>query len=564
MSDILFITPNFKSDIIEIPLGTLLLGTILREKGMDATLLQFAQFGDPADFESFLNTAQQQILEQNPKIVSFYTRCDSYHITLRLAQIVKEKLPQVYIVLGGPQADITAADTIKGFDYVDFICCGEGENTVYPLFSSLLSGEPAWDTAGLVYKKDGQVITNPRPVLLEDLDTLPMVDYSFVQVMKKPGKQESFPVDVGRGCPFGCTYCSTKTFWGRKYRLKSPERILEDIKDIHNRFGFTAFAFEHDMFTMKRSQVEKTCQLLKELDFSIKWRCSARVDCIDEALIDTMVDAGLDSIFIGIETGSARMQKLINKNLKLEQVLPMLRYIQSKGVEVTASFIYGFPEETKEDFEATLQLMRQIMALGDVVVQAHLCTFLPGTELTDRFMDQLTPMSSYSNITGSVAVEACRELIQGHPEVFLHFREYGTPMREELKYFFEFIRAYRYHYPVYEHLAKHFKGDLYKMYLAFVQANGNVPEDLRTLLLEDRFPESVTDAPLYDLIKDICSFWRLELSLNPGQSVTDVFSFHPTQLKKIAKLEELERGVFVMSIDVAQDGTITKRVRGKL
>lgn len=561
MAEILFVTPNFKTNILEIPLGSLLLGTILRQNGMDVGFASFSQFGSVEPFEDFLRNGVEQISKEDPKIVSFYTRCDSYHIVLRLAQRLKAAMPQTWIVFGGPQADITACDTVRNFDYVDFVCCGEGETTVCPLFASLLKGQPDLDVPGLVYCKDGQPVKNPRPALMEDLDALPMVDYSLVQTVDTEG--QDFPVDVGRGCPFGCTYCSTNTFWGRKYRLKSPERIAQDVKDVHDRFGFASFAFEHDMFTMKRSQVEQTCKLLKKLDFPIRWRCSARVDCIDEGLIDTMVDAGMYAIYIGIETGSARMQKKINKNLKLEHVLPMLRYIHSKGVKVTTSFIYGFPEETREDLCQTMELMRSIMALGKITVQAHLCTFLPGTELTRQYMDQLTPMTTYSNITGDVAVEDCRELIKAYPKVFLHFREYTTPMRKELRYFGQFMWLYSYRFLVYDYLTKQLGWDMYQLYLEFVRVNTPETEDYMGLARADRFPETVTDVPLHDLIKDICRLWRMEQSIKPGEISMDVFSFNPNQLRQVTDLNELARGMFILTIQSAPDGTITRTVRGR-
>lgn len=561
MADILFVTPNYKTNILEIPLGSLLLGTILRQNGMDVALTSFSEFGPATPFEDFLRKGVERISREEPKIVSFYTRCDSYHIALKLAQRLKAAMPRVWIVFGGPQADITAQETVCSFPYVDFVCCGEGEHTVYPLFSSLLKETPDLDIPGLVYCKDGQPVKNPRPVLMENLDLLPIVDYSLVQTVDTEG--QDFPVDVGRGCPFGCTYCSTNTFWGRKYRLKSPERIVEDILDVHQRFGFASFAFEHDMFTMKRSQVEKTCELLKKLDFQVRWRCSARVDCIDRQLIDTMVDAGMYAIYIGIETGSAVMQKKINKNLKLEQVLPMLSYIHSKGVKVTTSFIYGFPEETREEVGQTMELMRSIMALGNITVQSHLCTFLPGTELTRQYAEHLTPMTTYSNITGDVAVEECQDLIKEYPQIFLHFREYTTPIRQELQYFGHFMWIFNYRFLVYDYLAKHLGGDLYRMYLDFVSANGQIPWKYSELVLSDRFPESVTDAPMHDLVKDICKLWRMERSVKPGQSAIDVFSFNPNQLSKVKDLNELKRGMFILSIQSNPDGIVTRTVRGR-
>jgi len=226
MADVVFITPNTLRNAKEEPIGTLLLTTILHNEGLSVSVLPFAQLGDPANFPKFLQTATRRILDEQPKIVSFYTRCDTYHIMIKMAEQLKQQA-DLYIVFGGPQADISAMDTLNEIPCVDFICQGEGETTIYPFFSSLLQGSPDLSVPGLVFRKDGSVFQNPRPTLIEDLDTLPHVDYSILSADDLSDNTEPFPIDVGRGCPFGCTYCSTKSFWGRKYRLKSPQRIRD-------------------------------------------------------------------------------------------------------------------------------------------------------------------------------------------------------------------------------------------------------------------------------------------------------------------------------------------------
>ncbi|MBE6934491.1 MAG: hypothetical protein E7462_05525 [Ruminococcaceae bacterium] len=150
MSKVVFITPNLTRSVREEPVGTLLLATILRNNGIDASILQFYDFGDMSSFDVFLDNAIRSISELRPKIISFYTRCDTYHISLKLAAQLKHTLPGAYIVFGGPQADISATQTLNAFPYVDFICCGEGENVVTPFFTSLLANQPDLSTPGLV------------------------------------------------------------------------------------------------------------------------------------------------------------------------------------------------------------------------------------------------------------------------------------------------------------------------------------------------------------------------------------------------------------------------------
>lgn len=559
MAEVLFITPNVYGRAQDEPMGTLLLATILRNKGISAEILQFRDFGSPEDFDSFLAAAIALVAEYAPKIVSFYTRCDTYHIVLTIAQKIKEYNKDIYVVFGGPQADITAVDTIREMKCVDFVCCGEGETTVYPFFSSLLERSPNLKIEGLVYRSGEQIIQNPKPKMIEDLDSLPMVDYSLLRFSREQGGRldRLFPVDVGRGCPFACTYCSTKTFWGRKYRLKSPERIVAEIRQIHKLFGISEFVFSHDMFTMNRARVIETCELLKKLDFSVSWRCSARTDCVDRELLDIMADSGMKSIFFGIETGSLRMQKLTNKRLKLDGVVQLLRYISDKGIKATTSFIYGFPEETEDDVNDTLELITRIADIGSVTVWTHLCTFLPGTELSERYKYEMMPTTTYSNITGDIAVEECADLITAHPSIFQHLMEYKTQMRAKLEHFSAFVEVWTSVRWVYRYLEEKYPRVI-DMYYDFVHANKEVLEQVKDkrsqerincILVDDRFVKSFEADENYDIIADIYRMKRTEMSdqIKNGENILDIYCFSPKSLVDCSDLREIERKNTVVS-----------------
>ncbi len=571
MREIVFVTPTDVRNIFRESVGPLLLATILRSKGIESHILSFASFGDPANFAEFLETAVSRICEKEPKILSFYTRSDCYHIMLKIAQVVKSRLG-CPIVFAGPQADIIARETLEEIPFVDFVCCGEGENTVYPFFSSLLKGEPDLSVDGLVYRKDGEIIMNPRPKLIEDLDTIPLLDYSICPEDEPANPHIGFPIDVGRGCPFGCTYCSTKTFWGRRYRLKSPARIVQEMQRYYDLYGARHFTFQHDMFTMNKKLVKETCRLIKELPFKATWNCSARLDCIDRELIDVMADGGLYHIYLGIETGSPRMQKLINKNLNLDGVTESIAYLLSKNLQVTTSFIFGFPEETEEEVSQTFALVTDLLRLGRVRVQMHRCAFLPGTAMYEQYKDQLRPAAGFSDMTGAVGVEECADLFRDHPALFTYFNEYTTELRTKLLHFPVFLNTLLSMRSVYLYLAERYPREhLIRMYFDFAEKNRAVLEQeslsrdemVQLILKEDLFAGSFSGDPCGAMIADAYRLRHARSAVSRGEvpTATEVTCVSPLELDRGVPLEQCKPGWYMVTYYLDDKGAVKLQVR---
>lgn len=558
MSDVVFITPNISGSLSGESFGTLLLATILRDAGIQSKIFSLRSLGDLDHFDTFIRDTLQKISALNPKIVSFYSRSDTYHIALKIAQYIKKTSPHIYTVFGGPHSDLVAEDTLTDIPYVDYICRGEGEHTIVPFFNSLIAGKPDHTIAGLVYRENGAVVTNPKPELIANLDSLPFVDYSFLdsQNTYAHSTQESFSVDVGRGCPFSCTFCSTKMFWGQKYRLKSAERIVEEIKNIHDKFGFTSFTFEHDMFTLNREKVIQICAMLKNIGFDLTWQCSARIDCLDEELIDIMADAGLTKIFVGIETGSARMQKVIRKNLNLNKVVDILTYISNKGLHFTASFIFGYPNETEEDFSQTMALMMKLSKLPRSHVQQHLYAFFAGTELTNQYIGQLEPSTILPDATVNVFVPECEDLIFAHPALFSHFFEYKNELREKVKYYPTFFRCWLTMQPVYEYIAaRYYSERLCQMLYDFSERNRDVllaDAGVDAVLRQDQFLDAFADDERYAVLKDVARFilWRNKAE----DGSTEVFKFNVQDFLNGSPIEKLRASFAVVKCARAKTG----------
>lgn len=431
-TDIVFVTPSKKPDMRQESIGTLILAQKAYTYNFKVAIVRFWE-ASQTNYNVFAEELCDRIFAHNPQIVSFYCRGNEYHILIDLAQRIK-KISNITIVFGGPQAELVAEDTLNLFPCVDYICCGEGENTIVPLLHMILHNnkdDAKLTIPGLVYRNDnGTIRKNKLPDLLPDNYTHNDLYYNLVpeNVIRN---SRSVTIDVGRGCPFSCTFCSTKTFWKQKYRLRDLTDTIYEIEYVVNHYGNKLFSFSHDLFTVNKNRVLCFCDKLKESGISIKWTCSARIDCIDENLIEKMSAAGLVGIYYGIESGSERMQKKINKNLNIQRCKEIVKCSIHNKVTVTASFIYGFPGETFDDLNKTLELIHQLEIIG-ADVQLHHLSFEKGSKLYDDYNHKLS--FSFREQHNEFGVKELSDKISKYPELFSTFWNYSSTIRNEMKY----------------------------------------------------------------------------------------------------------------------------------
>lgn len=482
MADILFVNSTLEHSLVMETNGTLLLGTILLQDGFDVQVLRLGDVdGYGKDYFSFVQRFTERVLEINPRCVSFYTLWTHFHIMLRIAKELKAKKPDIVIVMAGPQVSSTAEEVITVMDYVDFVCYGEGENTVLPFFRALLRNDGAGldQVPQLYYRKDGIPVCTGITAPACDLEALPQWDDRlYLEACKQESKlQQTSPtyymnIDVGRGCPFGCTFCSSSLFWKRRYRLKSPQSIVNDILHWNRKFGIRSFRFSHDAFTVNNKLVYQVCDEIDRSDLDITWTCTSRVDCINEELIARMVKSGMDRIELGVETGSPRMQKLINKNLDLGRLSDMVDVLLKYNVEINLFFMCGFPEETVEDLGMTLDLLFAMLDKGVHHVSMAFCHFYPGTAITKEYYDQLVLDPTIKVLPRSLY--GCSEeveMIENNKAIFPFFYHLETPLRREFQYLRYLIQTYEYFPNSIAYLRKLYNGDHIAFYRDFIRLN---------------------------------------------------------------------------------------------
>ncbi len=487
MPDILFINTTDELAINQEVNGTLLLATKLLADGFDAQILRFCQIeGFSHDYERFIANAVAKILSLQPKCVSFYTLWPQYHIILRIARELRAKDSGILLILGGPQSSATAQATMEAMPFIDYICTGEGEYTVVPFFRALLRGEgDLADVPGLYRRQGGQVRFNATQTPLCDLETLPYWDdrlYADVY-QEDPQKLSSpsyfLPIDAGRGCPYNCSFCCTSYFWRRTYRLKSPERIVADIRYFYNKFGIRSFWFAHDAFTVNRALVEEVCDRIIDEGLDIRWNCSSRVDCLSEELILKMKRSGLAEICLGIETGSARMQKLIHKNLDLNRTKQIIECLLREKIVISLNFMLGFPDETEADLNDTLTMAFSLLDMGAQDVEMFYCRFNPATEITEQHRDELVLDPSIKILSRAIYGYA-EELptIAAHRDLFPFFYHLHTPVRDEFQYMIYLLYIHQQFPKTARHIRALYRGDYLKMYRDMVRNNPIFNEEI--------------------------------------------------------------------------------------
>jgi len=443
------------------PVGILSLAAVLEAKGLqpevvDLNRVYYSWLQDTkrskTDFCSF---AGDFFAGRDFDFFGFSTVCSSYPVTLRIAAEVKRAHPQSTIVLGGPQASVVDVSTLRAYPSIDLVVRGEAEQTLPDLVDALAGNRPLAAIPGITFRRneDGEIVRNPAAPLVADLDALPFPAFHLFPDVRYC---RHFPLELGRGCPFSCTFCSTNDFFRRNFRLKSPAQMVADMRRVKQTYGINSFELVHDMFTVDRKRVVAFCEALLESkrqnpEDAFIWGCSARTDCVDEELIELMSRAGCRGIFFGIETGSRRMQKIIDKGLELNDSAERVRSCDKFKINTAVSLMAGFPDETMDDLRDTAAFFVDSLRYDHADPQLSILAPLAATPITTQHKDALVLNDDVADMSYRGWRQEIEDhaMIDAHQEIFSSF--YAAPLphldREFLKELRDFLlngmRAFR-------------------------------------------------------------------------------------------------------------------------
>ncbi len=343
---------NFSEDHSEkiLPLGILSVGSALKKKGYGIKLININ--------EKQIDDAVKKIIEIKPDYigVSVMTGIQTSH-SAEFSKKIKEVGGSIPVLWGGIHPSLLPEQCIKE-DYIDYVIYGEGEMTILEFTEQFLGAKNFSQISGLAYKKSGKVFINPERPLIENLDEW-RLDFSLLDL-----EQFIFPLGkykrviaykASRGCPFGCGFCYNYRFNKSRWRIWPENSVLEDFKFIKEKYKIDAVKFYDDNFFVDK---KRAISLLKAINLPA--HVEIRIDFIDDTLATELKELKVFDMLIGLESGSERMLQLIDKRFSVKQLLQGVRSIAKYNLHATYSFIVGLPTETREDFEATIDLMHQV------------------------------------------------------------------------------------------------------------------------------------------------------------------------------------------------------------
>jgi anaerobic magnesium-protoporphyrin IX monomethyl ester cyclase len=346
------------------PLGTLYAASYMRGRGYEVDLFDAMLAESESEWDEALERRQPRIAvlyEDNFNYLSKMCLLRMRQAALAMVGMARQRGCTV-IVAGSDATDHAQAYFSAGADYV---LIGEGEQTLGELVDHLLrDGPPLEEILGLAFKRDDEIVINERRPDLKDLDAMPFPAWDLVDIQRYQAiwyeRQGYYSMNLAssRGCPYHCNWCA-KPIWGQRYHVRSPENVAAELAWLKRAFKPDHVWFVDDIFGLIPGWMERFADLVEAQDARLPFKSLQRVDLILKGdTIDALRRAGARRIWMGAESGSQKILDAMEKGTQVENIYEAARRLHEAGIEVGFFLQFGYPGETRQDIEKTLQMVR--------------------------------------------------------------------------------------------------------------------------------------------------------------------------------------------------------------
>jgi radical SAM superfamily enzyme YgiQ (UPF0313 family) len=405
-----------------IPSGLATIASTLRNAGHAVDILDLnALRPDDAETERLVREGKWDIIGLSGLVTT-------YGFQKKIAPIIREAHPRAFFISGGGLAT-SVPQLVMDKMPLDAAVIGEGEITALQLADALATGRGLETVAGLAwrdpkgsdakeesrsYRDDGRGLTpcphwnRPRKNI-DDLDTVPFPAWDLLPMEtyicnpvwgSRAANSSDFPPGVpndrsmnvisSRGCPMDCNFCY-HLFGRGKYRFRSPENIIAEIRLLVERYGIQFIGFIDDNFMASRQRALRFCELIRKEPYKIAWGCHGRVDAAGAVLLAEMREAGCVWIGYGIESGSQRILDAMNKKVAVEKAESAIVATRNAGIFANTTFIYGWPCEDAETVRETAEFKRRL----GITAGSFFATPYPGTRLFEHARERIGDLEQF-------------------------------------------------------------------------------------------------------------------------------------------------------------------------
>jgi len=425
--------PQGAPQSIFIPLGIAYLAAVLEKEKCSVNVID-CQVLKPTQRE-----LESKLTEYQPDLVGVTTSTLTYEPAVQILKMAKRVLPDCVTLVGGPHVTVMDKETLGTVPEADIVVRGEGEQTILELartaFGSHMQGLD--EIAGITFRKNGHIDRTCDRPFIQNLDQLPFPAYKHFPLHKfRVFGKTYLPIITSRGCPFQCAFCLTSRMCGRKFRIRTPKNVVDELEWLRETHGADAFALYDDTFTFDKTRAHKICEEMKTRKVDVPWDCRTRVDKISQGLLAEMRSADCQLIHFGVESGSQKMLDAMKKGTTVEQNEKAISWAKDAGISVAISVVLGYPGETVDLLNQTFDFIRKTEP--DYV---YVCVAIPypGTELQSLLKELGWKMSTewnrYDEQTHvfSNPLLPSEKIVEARRAFYNHFLSPSYVLRQSLK-----------------------------------------------------------------------------------------------------------------------------------
>lgn len=361
---ILFVTPPYHCGVTEvagrwIPLSFVYLAGAARQAGLGAEIY------DAMSKDHGYAEMEGRFRASAPDYVASTAITSSITDAIRTLEMAKAVNPAVITILGGSHPTFMYEEVLKSSQAVDYIVCGEGEVTLSELLTALEAGDDPAIVPGIAFRRGEQIVKTAKRCLMGSIDDLPaawgLLDWDDYTYFVMPGSRLG-AIGTSRGCNHDCAFCSQQRLWERSWRARDPQKVAEEVEHLHATYGVNVFLITDEYPTKDRERWESFLDLMIARGLPISFLMETRIPDIlrDRDIMWKYRKAGVIHICIGVESADQEALRLIGKDSNVEEAKQAIDSIREQGIVAEASFILGFPDETKKSVEQTVKLAQSL------------------------------------------------------------------------------------------------------------------------------------------------------------------------------------------------------------
>lgn len=350
------------------PLGLLYIARSLEDEGHTVEVIDF-----------FCEENPQEILQKSLSsfdAIGLNVYSDNYGDSAYFANMIKQIDQDLPIFIGGPHCTFHPEKALVDIPAADISVEGEAEYVIKDIAKALEGKKKLHDIPAIRYRKKEEIKKGKPPCLIKDLDSIPfparhlIEKYEYGKINNIYFHKPKFTsIITSRGCPFQCRFCTRDFETIRMYRQRSPENVIEEFKELDEKYGSVTIVDDNFLVDKKRNHkiMDGLIKLGIDLELYIQ---GARADAGDKELYIKMKKAGVKSIFYGIESGCQDVLDFYNKNITLNQIQKTVKFAHEMGFLTVGSFILGAPIETEHHIKQTIKFACSLPL--DITIWRHL------------------------------------------------------------------------------------------------------------------------------------------------------------------------------------------------